>query len=125
MGRKRDWFMKSEPQVYSIDDLERDGVTCWEGVRNYQARNNMMAVKKGDEILFCHSNAKPPGVVGVARVVREAYPDRHAFEKGHKYFDAKADPELADMELVRFGRLSAPSVKKAEFDRTRKLGGLD
>jgi len=150
---KKYWLMKSEPYVYSIADLERDGSTCWEGVRNYKARNNMRSMSVGDEVLYYHSNAKPPGAVGVARVCREAYPDHFAFEKGHKYFDAKsdpadprwfmvdvefvaafpqivplpdikADPKLTDMELVRYGRLSVQSVKKAEFDRVRKLGGL-
>ena len=153
MLKKQYWLMKSEPDVYSIDDLERDGSTSWEGVRNYKARNNMQAMKVGDEVLYYHSNAKPPGVVGIARVSREAYPDHFAFEKGHKYFDSKSDPEkprwfmvdvafvakmpslvglpeikaeakLADMELIRYGRLSVQSVKKAEFDHVKKMGGL-
>jgi predicted RNA-binding protein with PUA-like domain len=153
---KQYWLMKSEPDVYSIEDLERDGSTCWEGVRNYKARNNMQAMKAGDEVLYYHSNAKPPGVVGIARVCKEAYPDHFAFDKKHKYYDAKSnpdeprwfmvdvefvskiddveqplslheikeDPKLADMELVRYGRLSVQSVKKAEFDRVKKLAGL-
>ncbi len=147
---RRYWLMKTEPDVYSIDDLERDGVTCWEGVRNYQARNNMMAMSVGDEVLIYHSNAKPPGVVGIARVVREAYPDHFQFDPGSRYFDPKsdpenprwymvdvafvkkfdrvvglpeikADPELADMQLVRHGRLSVQEVKPAEFRRIKKL----
>lgn len=153
---KNYWLMKSEPDVYSIEDLERDGSTHWEGVRNYQARNNMQAMKVGDEVLFYHSNAKPPGVVGIARVSREAYPDSYALDPKSKYFDAKSDPEnprwfmvdvefvskvedvsrplglpeikadpkLAEMELVRFGRLSVQSVAKAEFAHVRKLAGL-
>ena len=153
---KQYWLMKSEPYVYSIEDLEKDGSTCWEGVRNYKARNNMREMKVGDLVLYYHSNAKPPGVVGVARVCKEAYPDHYAFDKKHKYFDAKSDPDnprwdmvdiefvskvddveqplslhdikadakLADMELVRYGRLSVQSVKKAEFDRVKKLAGL-
>ena len=150
---KRYWLMKSEPDVYSIDDLERDGSTCWEGVRNYKARNNMMAMEVGDDVLYYHSNAKPPGVVGLARVCRKAYPDHYAFEKGHKYFDAKSDAEkprwfmvdveyvahldnpvtlpdiraetaLADMELIRYGRLSVQSVSREQFDRVRKMGGV-
>jgi len=153
---KQYWLMKSEPYVYSIEDLEKDGSTCWEGVRNYQARNNMREMKVGDEVLYYHSNAKPPGVVGIARVCKEAYPDHFAFDKKHKYFDAKsdadnprwdmvdvefvakiddiehplslhdikADAKLADMELVRYGRLSVQSVKKVEFDRVKKLAGL-
>ena len=102
---KQYWLMKSEPYVYSIEDLERDGSTCWEGVRNYKARNNMRDMKVGDEVLYYHSNAKPPGVVGVARVCKEAYPDHYAFDKEHAYFDAKSDPSnprwyMVDVEFV-------------------------
>jgi predicted RNA-binding protein with PUA-like domain len=150
---KQYWLMKSEPYVYSIDDLEREGSTCWEGVRNYKARNNMRAMKVGDEVLYYHSNAKPPGVVGIARVCKEAYPDHFAFDPKSKYFDAKSDPDnprwfmvdvefvsktdeplglaevkadpaLEDMELVRYGRLSVQSVKKAEFDHVKKAAAL-
>lgn len=86
------WLMKSEPSVYSIHDLERDGTTMWEGVRNYQARNFMRDdMKVGDFVLFYHSSAKPMGVAGVAEVCREAYPDPTQFDKKHKYFDAKSD----------------------------------
>ena len=101
----RCWLMKSEPDVYSIADLERDGFTCWEGVRNYQARNLMREMQVGDSVLFYHSNAKPPGVVGLARVSREAYPDHFAWEVDHKYFDPKSaadDPRwwMVDVEYV-------------------------
>ncbi len=72
--------MKSEPEAYSIDDLKRDGTTPWEGIRNYQARNYMRDdMKVGDGVLFYHSNAKPPGVVGIGKVSRSAYPDFFAF----------------------------------------------
>ena len=150
---KQYWLMKSEPDVYSIHDLQRDGSTYWDGVRNYKARNNMRAMRVGDEVLYYHSNAKPPGVVGVARVCKEPYPDPTQFDPKNKYFDAKSDPDnprwtlvdiefvaelpgmvtledikaepaLSDMELVRYGRLSVPSVRKAEFDRVKKMGGL-
>ena len=150
---KQYWLMKSEPYVYSIDDLERDGSTCWEGVRNYKARNNMQAMQVGDEVLYYHSNDKPPGAVGIARVSKLAYPDHFALEKGHKYFDAKSDPEkprwymvdvefvakfpemvtlhdikadpkLAEMELIKYGRLSVQSVTKADFQHVKKMGGL-
>jgi len=90
---KQYWLMKSEPYVYSIDDLERDGSTCWEGVRNYKARNNMRSMKAGDEVLYYHSNAKPPGVVGIARVCKEAYPDYYAFDEKSDYFDPKSSPD--------------------------------
>jgi len=149
---KKYWLMKSEPDVYSIDDLARDGSTSWEGVRNYKARNNMRAMKAGDGVLFYHSNAKPPAVAGIARVCKEAYPDPFQFDRKSRYFDAKSDPDdprwdlvdvefvakldepvplpdikaddkLAGMELVRYGRLSVQSVSKAEFDRVKKKGG--
>ncbi len=88
------WLVKSEPDVYGIDELERDGSTCWEGIRNYQARNFMRdGMKLDDAVLFYHSRAKPPGVVGVAKVVREAYPDHYAQDPEHDYFDPKASPE--------------------------------
>lgn len=84
--------MKSEPSVYGIEDLERNGRTGWEGVRNYQARNLLRdAVKSGDRVLFYHSNAEPTGVAGLAKVVREAYPDPGAFDPEHDYFDPKSD----------------------------------
>lgn len=88
------WLMKSEPDVYSIDDLRRDGFSPWEGVRNYQARNFMRDnMRVGDYVLFYHSNAKPPGVAGVGRVSRESYPDFTATDPDSNYFDPKTDPE--------------------------------
>jgi len=99
------WLMKSEPDVYSIDDLARDGTESWEGVRNYQARNFMREMAEGDLILFYHSNAKPPGVAGVCRVRREAYPDDTQFDKKSQYYDAKSKKEdprwsMVDVEFV-------------------------
>lgn len=82
--------MKSEPGVYSIDDLRRDKKTCWEGIRNYRARNYMRDMKKGDRVLFYHSNAKPSAVVGLAKVVRESYPDLYALDRSSKYYDPRA-----------------------------------
>ena len=90
---KRYWLLKCEPAAYTIDDLERDGSTTWEGVRNYQARNSMRDdMKIGDGVLFYASNAEPSGVAGVAEISREAYPDPFAFQKGHHYFDPDSDP---------------------------------
>jgi len=90
---KRYWLMKSEPDVYSIDDLAKDGSTMWEGVRNYQARNYMRDdMKKGDGVFFYHSNLDK-AIVGVARVSKEAYPDPTQLDPKHKYFDKKAKPE--------------------------------
>ena len=82
--------MKSEPNVYSIADLRRDGCTCWDGVRNYQARNFMRdEMQVGDEIFFYHSNAQPMGLYGVAKVVRETYPDHTAFDPSDKHCRSK------------------------------------
>ena len=84
---KRYWLMKCEPGAYAIGDLERDGQTCWEGVRNYQARNFMRdQMQEGDGVLFYASNADPSGVAGLAKISRAAYPDHFAWKKGHKYF---------------------------------------
>ncbi len=94
MARKRYWLMKCEPEAYDISDLERDGTTSWEGVRNFTARNFLRdEVKVGDGVLFYASNAEPSGVSGIAEVARAGYPDPYAVKKGHKYFDPKSDPE--------------------------------
>ena len=88
---RRHWLMKCEPAAYAIDDLERDGRTCWEGVRNFQARNFMRDVmQEGDGVLFYASNADPSGVSGLASICRTGYPDHYAWEAGHKYFDARS-----------------------------------
>lgn len=100
---KRYWLMKSEPDVYAIDRLEADGSTCWEGVRNYQARNFMQEMKVGDRVLFYHSNANPPGIAGVAEVVREAYPDHVAFDPASKYHDPASTPEKPRWFMVDVG----------------------
>ena len=85
------WLMKSEPHVYSFEDLVADGQTHWDGVRNYQARNMMRdQMQVGDLVLYYHSNTKPPHVAGLARVVREGYPDHTALDSNSKYFDPKA-----------------------------------
>jgi len=86
--------MKVEPSAYTIDDLERDGTTGWEGVRNYQARNLLRdELQVGDDVLFYASNADPSGVAGLARVVRAGYPDPLQFTRSHDYYDPKATPE--------------------------------
>jgi predicted RNA-binding protein with PUA-like domain len=104
--------MKCEPAAYTIDDLERDGTTSWEGVRNYQARNFMRdEMKLGDPVLFYASNADPSGVTGVAEISREAYPDKFATTKGHEHYDAKATAEnpiwyMVDIRFVeKFPRI--------------------
>ena len=149
---KNYWLMKSEPDTYSIDDLKKDGKGLWDGVRNYQARNFMMNdMALGDEVLFYHSNAKPPGVAGTAKVSARAIPDITAQDPKSKYYDAKASPEkpiwhcveiqykkkfkkvisldelreqksLKDMLLLKKGqRLSIMPVSKKEFDFVCKI----
>jgi predicted RNA-binding protein with PUA-like domain len=101
------WLMKSEPDAYSIDDLESDGREMWDGIRNYQARNMMRDdMRIGDEVFFYHSNCKEPAVVGVARVASESYPDPTQFDPDEKYYDPKSNPDeprwiLVDVEFVR------------------------
>ena len=119
--------MKTEPDVYSIDDLKRDGVTSWTGVRNYQARNFMRDdMKVGDRVLFYHSNAEPPGIAGIAEVCREAHPDTSALDPNGPYYDAKSSVNnpiwmMVDVRFVRkFKRLLCLNELKAE----NKLDGM-
>ena len=147
------WLMKSEPHVYSINDLKRDGETHWDGVRNYQARNFMRdQMRVGDKVLYYHSNAKTIGVVGVARVCRESYPDFTAWDPEDKHYDPKSpesDPrwfmvdiafveafsnvvslktlketqELEGMYVTRRGmRLSVQPVEEEHFHRVVEMG---
>src|SRR5688572_27797849 len=117
----RHWLIKSEPDVYSIDDLARDKRTYWEGVRNYQARNSMRDdMKIGDLVLFYHSNADPSGIAGIAKVCKEAYADHTQFEKKSEYYDAgskKDEPRwlMVDVEFVeRFPKLVTLERLKSE-----------
>ncbi|HIF39355.1 MAG TPA: EVE domain-containing protein [Gemmatimonadetes bacterium] len=148
--KKSYWLMKSEPDVYSIDDLIADGRTHWDGVRNYQARNNMMKMAVGDEVLYYHSRQVPPAVVGRARVVKESYPDFTQFDKTSNYYDVRSSEEdprwhmvdvefvqkfeteiglteikdqqpLVSMVLVNNSRLSVQPVLKEEFDWILKM----
>lgn len=153
MAGRRCWLVKSEPESYSIDDLARDGRTAWSGVRNFQARNLMrdqMAI--GDEVLFYHSSTEPPGVVGIARVATDAYPDPTQFQRSSEYFDERSTteeprwflvdlefvrklprmvtlaeirdtPALADMPLVNRSRLSVQPVEPAAYDRIVAMAG--
>jgi predicted RNA-binding protein with PUA-like domain len=102
------WLMKSEPDTFGIGDLARRPrkTSHWDGVRNYQARNYLMTMKKGDEVLFYHSSCAEPGVVGLAKVVKEAYPDHTAFDPDDPHFDPKSDPaeprwHMVDVQFVR------------------------
>lgn len=87
------WLLKSEPDVYSIDDLARERVGTWEGVRNYQARNHMRAMKQGDLAFFYHSSTEPPGIAGLMRIHREAYADPTQFDPKSPYYDEKSKKE--------------------------------
>ena len=140
------WLMKSEPDAFSIDDLKKKGQEAWDGVRNYQARNFMRdGMRVGDKIFFYHSNCAEPGIVGIAEVATDAYPDPSQFDPKSKYFDPassrdnprwalvdvkfvkklkrtiplkelQAEPALAEMALVRKGnRLSVMPVGAAEW----------
>ena len=146
------WLMKSEPDVFSIDDLERNKTTLWEGVRNYQARNFMMKdMAIGDQVLFYHSNAEPPGIAGLATVSKLAVPDPLQFDKKSEYYDKKAtqdkpiwycvevkfqkkfktiftladikaDKNMKNMVVIQKGsRLSINPVDKKDFEYILKL----
>ena len=148
------WLMKSEPSSYSISDLQKDKRAFWDGVRNYQARNFMMRdMKKGDKAIFYHSNAKPPGAVGLMVVCAEAKPDPTAWDKKSKYYDPKAskknprwfavtvqfvrafdrivsigelrrEPALKNMALLKKGqRLSVLPLTKEEYEHIAQMAG--
>lgn len=150
------WLIKSEPDVFSLQDLAKVAQEPWDGVRNYQARNFMRdGMNQGDLVLYYHSNCKVPGVVGVARVMSEVYPDPTQWDKKSKYHDPKssedkprwllvdfahvaefprlvsladmkADPKLEEMLVVRKGnRLSITPVEGKHFRRVCKMGGWD
>lgn len=130
------WLVKSEPSEYSIDDLRRDGSTSWTGVRNYQARNFLRAMKTGDKVLFYASSVEPPGVTGIAEVVREARPEPKEpdwsmvdirfvsrFPETIPLDTLRKTPALKTMVILKRGnRLSVTPVTKAEFDAVVKLG---
>jgi len=132
------WLIKSEPFKYSWDQFVKDGKTFWDGVRNFAARNNLKAMKVGDQVLFYHSN-EGLAIVGIAEVVKEAYQDPTTDDPNWVVVDLKPvrplpnpvtlaeiknTPELKDMDLVRLSRLSVGSVKSAEFKKIMKMAGL-
>ena len=131
------WLVKSEPFKYSWDQLVQDKETFWDGVRNYGARNNLQAMKKGDKVLFYHSN-EGVEIIGIAKVARESYQDPTTDETAWVVVDlkpfkklkhpvtlkqVKADKRLSEMELVRLGRLSVQSVKESEWQIVMELAG--
>ena len=101
------WLMKSEPDTYSIDDLQSFGVDHWDGIRNYQVRNFFRdQMQVGDQAFFYHSNCKVPGIVGTMEIASKAYPDHTAFDPNEKYFDSKSDPVnprwfMVDVRYIR------------------------
>ena len=152
MTTRQYWLVKSEPDVFSFDDLMASPkkTTSWNGVRNFTARNNLQAMKKGDLVFFYHSNAKPSAVAGIAEVAREAYPDPTAFDTKDEYYDPKSKREdptwfmvdirgvealkrpvsldeikktksLEKMALVRLGRLSVQPVTDTEWETVLRL----
>ncbi len=150
------WLLKSEPSTFSIEDLARSPkrTTCWEGVRNYQARNFLRSMAVGDLAFFYHSNADPPAIVGIVEVVKAAYPDFYAWQSGSRYFDEKSSEQnprwvmvdvrlnkvlrtplsleslrgvkgLEKMELLRKGsRLSVQPVRESEWKIIVRLSGV-
>jgi predicted RNA-binding protein with PUA-like domain len=134
----RYWLLKSEPTAYSWDRLVKDGSTHWDGVRNYQAANNLKAMKRGDRAFFYHSN-EGLAIVGIAEVIKEAYPDPSDKEGRFVMVDIKplmpvkapvtlaaikAEPKLADFALVRQGRLSVAPVAPEEWRLLCKMAGV-
>ncbi len=95
--------MKSEPDVYSITDLERDPEEIWDGVRNYQARNFLREMAVGDQAFFYHSNTKPPGIVGLMKIIEADIVDPTQFDESSKYYDPKSDPEAPRWRTVKVG----------------------
>lgn len=155
MSDKRYWLMKSEPDAFGIDDMEKAGVEPWDGIRNYAARNYMRDdMKIGDGVLFYHSNAKPMAVVGTMEVASEPYPDPTQFDPNAKYFDPKskesdptwilvdvkfiqkfgnpvtrdamkAEPALEGMEMFRLSRLSITPVTEAEWNKIHEMARME
>ena len=130
------WLVKSEPFKYSWEQFNKDGRTFWDGVRNYQARNNMKGMKEGDLVLFYHSN-EGKNVVGIAKVVKEFYQDPttedpnwvvvdlvpvEALKNPVSLAQVKAEESLQDISLIRQGRLSVMPLKATEFDKILEMG---
>lgn len=120
------WLFKSEPTTFSIDDLITSSrqTTCWEGVRNYQARNFLKSMKVGDLGFFYHSNADPPAIVGTIKVVKAAYPDSFAFDSRSRYFDLRSTPDSPRWFLVDV-RFLEKFPQALFLDQLRAIKGLE
>jgi len=120
------WLLKTEPEAFSIDTLERLGTSPWDGVRNYQARNNLRAMKVGERAFFYHSSTDPVGIAGICEVAKEAYPDHFAWDPESKYFDVRSTPEkpLWFMPDVRFVEKFSRMITLAELRETPGLDGM-
>ena len=121
------WLMKSEPDTYSIDDLQSFGVDHWDGIRNYQVRNFFRdQMQVGDQAFFYHSNCKEPGIVGTMEIVSKAYPDHTAFDPSEKYFDSKSDPENPRwlMVDVRYTRHLNRMITLAELRQQKQIADM-
>lgn len=123
---KQYWLFKSEPTTFSIDDLVKSPgqTTCWEGVRNYQARNFLKSMKVGDLGFFYHSHADPPAIVGIVQVVKAAYPDFFAFDSKSRYFDPRSAPDAPRWFLVDV-RLVEKFPQALSLEQLRAIKGLE
>lgn len=123
------WLIKSEPSSFSIEDLAAapKKTTCWDGVRNYQARNFMKSMKKGDRCIYYHSNAEPPAAVGIAEVVKEAYPDHTALDPNDHHYDPKATPEKPIWEMVdvKLVAIFPRAISLEELRGVKALSGME
>jgi predicted RNA-binding protein with PUA-like domain len=122
----RYWLFKSEPDSYSFERLAREGTTPWSGVRNFQARNNMLEMKLGDLGFFYHSSCAVPAAVGIVKVVREAYPDDTAFQKGGDYYDPRSTPDKPKWKMVDVAYVEplANAVSLARMREDPRLVGM-
>ncbi|MCP9884321.1 EVE domain-containing protein [Synechococcus sp. ATX 2A4] len=111
------WLMKSEPDVYGIEDLASEGSTLWDGIRNYQARNYMRSMQVGDQAFFYHSNAKPPGIIGLMEVIATGLADPSQFDPASAYFDPASKPEAPRWDCVRL-------AYRRTFDQLLSLDAL-
>jgi predicted RNA-binding protein with PUA-like domain len=114
------WLMKSEPDVYGIHDLEAEGSTLWDGIRNYQARNFMRTMEVGDRAFFYHSNARPPGIVGLMEVVETGLTDPSQFDPASKYHDPSSKPEAPRWDCVRLRHVRT-FPRLLSLDRLKEL----